>query len=96
MERSFKLKKYDVVYTADAVKSIKKIDKIHQIRIQKWIQTNLEGCSNPYFSGIPLKGNKKGEWRYRIGNYRIIAHIDDTKVTITIINVGHRQSVYKN
>lgn len=96
MERSFKLKKYEVVYSKLAGKNLNKIDKSHRILIKKWIQNNLVGCSNPYFSGKPLKGTKKGLWRYRVGNYRIIANIIDTEIIIEIVDVGHRQSIYKD
>lgn len=89
-----KLKKYAVVYTDDARKSIRKIDKKQQNLIKKWIEKNLIGCENPRINGKPLKGKLKKYWRYRVGNYRLIADINDNKIIITIVNVGHRQGVY--
>lgn len=96
MERSFKLKKYDVLYRNLAKKKLDKINKPQQLLIKKWIQYNLVGCSNPYFSGKALKGAKKGLWRYRVGNYRIIADINDNEIIIEIIDVGHRQGIYNS
>lgn len=96
MERSLKLKQYKIVYTENAMKSIKKIDRIHRIKIESWIEKNLINCENPYFTGKALKGDKKGKWRYRVGRYRIVASIDDDKILITIINIGHRQGIYNN
>lgn len=84
------------MYRKLAIKNLNKIDKPHQILIKKWIQNNLEGCSDPYFTGKSLKGLKKGLWRYRVGNYRIIANIIDTEIIIEIVDIGHRQSIYKN
>lgn len=89
-----KLKKYDVIYTDEARKSINKIDKLHQKLIKKWIEKNLINCENPRFSGKPLKGKLKKYWRYRIGSYRVIADINDSTIIITIVNIGHRQGVY--
>lgn len=50
---------------------------------------------NPREHGKPLKGNLKDYWRYRVGNYRIIAEIDDAKIRIVIIEIGHRRKIYK-
>jgi len=86
--------KYEVMYTEEAQKSLKKINKPQKELIKKWIEKNLIGCSNPRFRGKPLKGPLKKYWRYRVGNYRILADIDDDKIIINIINIGHRQGVY--
>ncbi len=45
--------------------------------------------------GKPLTGTKKGLWRYRIGDYRLIAHIKDHELIILCINIGHRREIYK-
>ena len=41
-------------------------------------------------------GTKRGLWRWRVGDYRIIADIVDDKVLIMLIDIGHRSSVYKH
>ena len=88
------MKKYHVIYSKDAQKDIKKLDKAMRNRIKSYILKNLEGCENPRFRGKPLKGNLKGNWRYRVGNYRIIAEIHDDKILINIVEVGHRGDIY--
>ena len=90
------MKSYDVIINPKAQKQLKKMDYIQAKSINKWIEKNLIGCSNPYFSGKPLKGNKKGLWRYRVGCYRILTEINDNKIIINIINVGHRQGIYNS
>lgn len=81
-------------YSEDAKRDLKKIDQ-HQARIIiAWIEKNLIGCENPRLHGKPLTHNRKGEWRYRVGSYRLIADIQDNVVTIEIINVGHRREIY--
>ena len=79
-----------------AKKELSKIDKTQAKMIWDWLCKKLDGCSNPHFSGKPLKGDKKGLWRYRVGRYRLLADIDDDKIIINIINVGHRQGIYNS
>ena len=86
---------YNVIFSEYAVKTLKKIDRYQSRLILSWIESNLHGCSNPRIHGKSLAGDKKGHWRYRIGAYRIIAKIDDNKIIIEIINIGHRRDVYK-
>lgn len=83
-----------LLYTRLAKKSIDKIDNVQRKLIKKWIEKNLIGCTNPYFSGKALKGNLKGLWRYRVGSYRIIAQIDNNIVKIFLLSIGHRKEIY--
>ena len=86
---------FKVEYTKQALKSLQKMDKLMSSVIISWIDKNLDGCENPRFTGKQLKGNLKEFWRYRIGDYRIISIIEDDKLIITIITVGHRREVYR-
>lgn len=90
------MKQYEVLIEAKAQKQLKKMDYIQARSINKWIEKNLIGCTNPYFSGKALKGNLKDYWRYRVGSYRLFARIDNEKIIITIVKIGHRQGVYNN
>ena len=85
---------YNVVFTEIAKKQLKKMDKHTVALILGWIRKNLEGCTNPRQHGKPLIANKSGQWRYRVGDYRLIARIEDEKIIILILNVGHRRDVY--
>ena len=85
---------YKVEYTSLAIKQLKKIDKHISALIIGWIEKNLVGCENPRQYGKGLVANRNGEWRYRIGDYRILADIQDDKLVILIITVGHRREVY--
>lgn len=88
-------KLYSVRYEKQAQKTLKKMDK-HQARlILSWISKNLEGTDSPRIHGKGLVGNKSGQWRYRIGDYRLLANIDDETVTILVLEIGHRRDVYK-
>jgi len=87
--------KFKVEYTGDTVKYLQKMDQYTRKFILAWIEKNLVGCSNPRQHGKPLVANRFGQWRYRIGDYRLLAEIDDEKIVILIIAVGHRKDIYK-
>lgn len=77
------------------MKQLEKMDKHTRKLVYAWIDKNLQGCENPRQHGKSLVGNKKGQWRYRIGNYRIISEIQDENVIILVIEIGHRRDIYK-
>ena len=85
---------YKVEYTEQAIKELRKIDKHTQFFILAWIEKNLVDCENPRQHGKGLTANRSGEWRFRVGDYRIIAEIEDDKVIILVLTVGHRREVY--
>ena len=87
--------KYELLYTEKAVKQLKKLDKSVLVMIKAWIEKNLVGTSDPRWFGKALTGDKKGWWRYRVGDYRILADIQDDKLIILVIEVGHRSSMYR-
>ena len=88
--------KYTVVFTDEALKALKKLDKYTVLLLTAWIRKNLEGCSDPRIHGKGLTSNRSGQWRYRVGDYRLIADISDQTITILILNVGHRKDIYKS
>lgn len=85
---------YKVDYTKSAIKKLKALDKPVRSMVLNWIEKNLIGCSNPRQHGKALVGNHSGKWRYRVGDYRIIADILDDKIVILVLNVGHRREIY--
>jgi mRNA interferase RelE/StbE len=86
--------KYKVIYEKKALKSLSKIDKSQRNIILSWIDKNLVDTDDPKKYGKALKGNLKEYWRYRVGNYRILADIDDKQIKIIIFNIGHRKDIY--
>lgn len=78
-----------------ALKKLKKMDRYQASLLIGWIEKNLVHCTDPKVQGKPLVANQKGKWRYRVGDYRILALIEEKEVTITIIDVVHRKDIYK-
>lgn len=87
--------KYHVEFSKEALKQLKRMDRQNAALILGWIRKNLENCENPRTFGKGLTSNRSGQWRYRIGDYRIIAEIQEQRVIILVLNIGHRSDIYK-
>ena len=87
--------KYSVETTARFDKEFKKLDRYTQKMIKAWIEKNLVGCENPRAHGKALTANRTGQWRYRIGDYRLICLIKDNELIILAMTVGHRREIYE-
>lgn len=55
----------------------------------------IAALDNPRLRGKALAGKHAGHWRYRIGDYRVIARIEDGRMVIVVIAIGHRREVYR-
>ena len=87
--------KYSLMYSEKAQKQLNKLDNSMKSKILKYIDQNLFDTDNPKKFGKALRYNLKGFWRYRVENYRIIVEINDTEITIFILEVEHRSKIYK-
>lgn len=85
---------YSLQYSDRVIKQLSKLDKGTQKLILTWIANNLEDCENPRIKGKGLIANRSGEWRYRVGDYRIICDIRDSELVILALSVGHRKDIY--
>lgn len=86
---------YELKYEAKAVKQIKKLDPATRKLIKSWIEKNLLNTENPRQHGKGLTGSLSQYWRYRVGDYRILAEINDNEIIIIIVEVGHRREIYR-
>ena len=86
---------YRVRITGIFERKFKKLDFVSQRFITQWIKKNLRDCDDPRLYGKALSGPLKGYWRYRIGDYRLIAEIHDKELVIIAIDIGHRREVYR-
>ena len=87
--------KYKVEYADTFDKAMKKLDRVNQRFIMRWIDQHLNNVDFPTSPGKILKGNFSGYVRFRAGNYRIIAEVNNDKFVITNMTVGNRSEVYK-
>ena len=86
---------YSVETTPRLDKEFKKLDRYTQKMIKAWIVKNLVDCDNPRVHGKALTANRTGQWRYRIGDYRLICLIKDNELIILAMTIGHRREVYE-
>lgn len=87
--------KYKVEFSQLALKQLKKMDKHTSSMIISYIKKKLVNTDNPRQYGKALQGNHNDKWRYRVGNYRLLAKIQDERVLITLVEVGHSKEIYK-
>ena len=85
---------YEISTTEKFDKALKKLDRQTQRIIKAWIEKNLINCENPRIHGKALTANMSGQWRYRVGDYRILAEIHDNKLVLILVDVGHRRDIY--
>lgn len=76
------------------IKSLTKIDISNQKKIMQYLENVLESKS-PYSKGKALVENKKGLWRYRINDYRVICSIHHNILEVIALDIGHRKDIYK-
>jgi mRNA interferase RelE/StbE len=81
--------------TRTAEKQITKLARPAQRSIQRFLRDRLTPADDPRQWGRPLHGEKRGLWRYRVGDYRLICDIQDEKITVIVLEVGHRKDVYR-
>lgn len=86
---------YQLVTTDKFGKAFKKIDRQTQKIIKAWLDKNLMNCTDPRIHGKGLTSNRSGQWRYRVGDYRILAEIQDERLVLVLIDIGHRSRIYK-
>ena len=87
---------YRVVVEEGALRTLQKMDRPVQRLIMAYIRSRLDGIIDPRSIGRSLTGDKAGRWRYRVGDYRILALIRDDKLIIYAFRIGHRRDIYNN
>lgn len=79
-----------------ALKELAKLDKPMARRIVAFLKERVAVLDDPRSVGEALKGSKLGDfWKYRVGDYRIVANIEDGALRILVLKVGNRREVYR-
>ena len=85
---------WKIEFDSDVEKDLRKLGHTAQKKILTYLKNKLMLVSDPRTLGKPLSGELSGLWRYRVGDYRILAQIEDDALIILVIHVGHRKNVY--
>lgn len=86
---------WKIEYTTVAVRSMKRLDRQAAKRIDAYLHERVAMTGDPRKLGAALTGSRSGSWRYRIGDYRAICKIEDDRIVILVLEVGHRREVYR-
>ena len=85
-----------IEFERGAARDLEKLDSQDAQRILKFMHDRVAKLPSPRHIGEPLKGSELGEfWKYRVGDFRIIASIEDARLLILVVRVGNRREVYK-
>ncbi len=87
---------WKVEFSPVAHRELNRLDPQHAKRILKFLASRLSPLDNPRSIGKALHGERFGEfWKYRVGDYRLICKIEDERIVILVLQVGHRREVYR-
>ncbi|HYC96109.1 MAG TPA: type II toxin-antitoxin system RelE/ParE family toxin [Sphingomicrobium sp.] len=86
---------WKIEFVPAAAKELKKLGKAEAARIIATLETRIAILDDPRSLGSALTGELGGLWRWRIGDYRVVARVDDERITILVVRVGHRREVYR-
>ena len=79
-----------------AVRDVKKLDRPTAQRILTFLRDRVAALDDPRSIGEALRGSRLGEfWKYRVGDYRVIARIEDAAVRVLVVRIGNRRDVYR-
>ncbi|GAB1426452.1 type II toxin-antitoxin system RelE/ParE family toxin [Thauera terpenica] len=87
---------WKIEFDPAAARELAKLDRKQARRILSFLSERVAQLDNPRSMGEPLKGSKLGEfWKYRVGDYRVISHIEDKVMRVLLVRIGNRREVYR-
>ncbi len=82
-------------YLRSAQKSVNRLDPQIRERIRTYLRDRVAVHDDPRQLGKALKGPLATYWRFRVGDYRIICDIQDRRLVILVVTIGHRSDIYQ-
>jgi mRNA interferase RelE/StbE len=87
---------YSVELSESADRELSKLDAQPRKRILKFLHERVAKLDDPRGIGEALHGSQLGEfWKYRVGDYRLISKIEDDRLVVLVLRVGHRKEIYR-
>lgn len=85
-----------IEFHPQAEKELSKLDRETARRILRFLRDRIAVLEDPRGLGEALRGPEAGRfWKYRLGDYRLICDIQDQRLTILVVDIGHRRDVYR-
>lgn len=86
---------WTVEFDDAAAKELRKLDRQAQQEILRYLRERIATDEDPRRFGKPLSRDLAGLWRYRVRTYRMICYIEDDKLVVLVLRVGHRKNIYE-
>jgi mRNA interferase RelE/StbE len=87
---------YSVELSESADRELSKLDAQQAKRILKFLHERVAKLDDPRSIGEALHGSRLGEfWKYRVGDYRLISKIENDRLVVLVLRVGHRKEIYR-
>jgi mRNA interferase RelE/StbE len=86
---------WTIEYDQAALDQLKKFDRSVQRRIVDYMDQRIALGDNPRSHGHALTGRLSNLWRYRVGDYRIVCRIEDERLVVLVVGIGHRRDIYR-
>jgi mRNA interferase RelE/StbE len=86
---------WTIEYDEGAVADLKKLDRQTQREILDYMDKRIGKAEDPRVFGKPLRHSKFGLWRYRVRDYRIICQLQEARLRVLVVAVGHRSTIYE-
>ena len=86
---------WKVEVSPTATRQIAKLARTAQAQIYRYLTDKIQSSKDPRQLGKALHGDKRGLWRYRVGDYRLICDLQDERLIVLVLIVGHRKDVYR-
>lgn len=79
-----------------ARRELRKLGPEIQQQILRYVRERIAGTKDPRQLGKPLRRNLAGLWRYRVGDYRLICRLEDDRLIVLVLQLGHRREVHED
>lgn len=86
---------WTIEFSDTATRQLERLDKATARRIRDFLRQRLASVDSPRRFGKPLTGPLGDLWRYRVGAYRILCRIEDDRLVVLVVGIGHRRDVYR-
>ena len=85
-----------IEFESRALKEFQRLERPARERILRFLSERVEPSPDPRSFAEPLAGEAfAGLWRFRVGDFRLIAHFEDEVFLVLIVRIGHRRAIYR-
>jgi mRNA interferase RelE/StbE len=88
---------WTVEFLPEAARELRRLDRQAAARLLRFLDERVQRAGDPRSVGEPLRGERLGAyWKYQVGDYRLICRIQDERIVVTVVRIGHRSDVHRD